>query len=90
MPLPEQARRVAQLPPYLFVEVTRKINEKRARGEDVISLAIGDPDLPSAPPHHQRARHITGGRCQSPLPGIRWLAGLQALGRRLVQVAVRC
>ena len=49
MPLPEQARRVAQLPPYLFVEVTRKINEKRARGEDVISLAIGDPDLPSAP-----------------------------------------
>ena len=49
MPLPPQARRVAQLPPYLFVEVTRKINEKRARGEDVISLAIGDPDLPSAP-----------------------------------------
>ncbi len=49
MPLPEQARRVAQLPPYLFVEVTRKINEKRAQGEDVISLAIGDPDLPSAP-----------------------------------------
>ncbi len=49
MPLPEQARRVAQLPPYLFVEVTRKINEKRALGEDVISLAIGDPDLPSAP-----------------------------------------
>ncbi len=49
MPLPPQARRVAQLPPYLFVEVTRKINEKRARGEDVISLAIGDPDIPSAP-----------------------------------------
>ena len=39
------AKRIAQLPPYLFVEVTRKINEKRARGEDVISLAIGDPDL---------------------------------------------
>jgi LL-diaminopimelate aminotransferase len=39
------AQRIAQLPPYLFVEVTRKINEKRARGEDVISLAIGDPDL---------------------------------------------
>ena len=49
MPLPPQANRVAQLPPYLFVEVTRKINEKRSRGEDVISLAIGDPDLPSAP-----------------------------------------
>ncbi|MBI4329136.1 MAG: aminotransferase class I/II-fold pyridoxal phosphate-dependent enzyme, partial [Chloroflexi bacterium] len=48
------AQRVAQLPPYLFVEVTRKINEKRARGEDVISLAIGDPDIPT-PPHVIRA-----------------------------------
>ncbi len=44
------AARVAQLPPYLFVEVTRKIAEKRARGEDVISLAIGDPDIPT--PEH--------------------------------------
>jgi LL-diaminopimelate aminotransferase len=44
------AERIAQLPPYLFVEVTRKIAEKRARGEDVISLAIGDPDIPT--PQH--------------------------------------
>ena len=44
------AQRIAQLPPYLFVEVTRKINEKRARGEDVFSLAIGDPDMPT--PEH--------------------------------------
>ncbi|MDA1097054.1 MAG: LL-diaminopimelate aminotransferase [Chloroflexi bacterium] len=48
------AQRVAQLPPYLFVEVTRKINEKRARGEDVISLAIGDPDIPT-PAHILRS-----------------------------------
>ncbi|MEW6033463.1 MAG: LL-diaminopimelate aminotransferase [Chloroflexota bacterium] len=44
------ARRVQQLPPYLFVEITRKIAEKRARGERVISFAIGDPDIPT-PPH---------------------------------------
>ncbi|MDP7619234.1 MAG: LL-diaminopimelate aminotransferase [Dehalococcoidia bacterium] len=44
------AARVEHLPPYLFVEVTRKIAEKRARGEDVISLAIGDPDIPT--PEH--------------------------------------
>ena len=48
------AARIAQLPPYLFVEVTRKIAEKRARGEDVISLAIGDPDIPT-PDHILRS-----------------------------------
>ncbi len=44
------ARRIQQLPPYLFVEINRKIAEKRARGEKVISFAIGDPDIPT-PPH---------------------------------------
>src|SRR3954466_9160003 len=41
------ARRIAELPPYLFAEVDRRIAEKRAAGFDVISLGIGDPDLPS-------------------------------------------
>ncbi len=41
------SRRLASLPPYLFVEINRKIGEKRARGEEVISFAIGDPDLPT-------------------------------------------
>lgn len=44
------AKRVQDLPPYLFVGITRKIAEKRARGEDVISFAIGDPDIPT--PQH--------------------------------------
>ena len=44
------SRRVENLPPYLFVEITKKIAEKRAKGEDVISFAIGDPDIPT-PPH---------------------------------------
>ena len=44
------ARRIENLPPYLFVEVVKKINAKKARGEEVISFAIGDPDLPT-PPH---------------------------------------
>jgi LL-diaminopimelate aminotransferase len=42
------ARRVADLPPYLFAELERKIAEKRRAGVDVISLGIGDPDLPTA------------------------------------------
>jgi len=44
------ARRIENLPPYLFVEITKKIAEKKAKGEDVISFAIGDPDIPT-PPH---------------------------------------
>lgn len=44
------AKRIESLPPYLFVEITKKIAEKRAKGEDIISFAIGDPDIPT-PPH---------------------------------------
>ena len=44
------ARRVEQLPPYLFARISQLIAEQQAQGVDVISLAIGDPDLPT-PPH---------------------------------------
>jgi LL-diaminopimelate aminotransferase len=54
------SRRVTNLPPYLFVEISKKIAEKKAKGEDVVSFAIGDPDIPT-PPHvidrlHQAAQ----------------------------------
>jgi LL-diaminopimelate aminotransferase len=41
------SRRVERLPPYLFAELERKIQAKRAAGVDVISLGIGDPDMPT-------------------------------------------
>ena len=41
------ARRVEALPPYLFAELDRKLAAKRAEGVDVISLGVGDPDLPT-------------------------------------------
>jgi LL-diaminopimelate aminotransferase len=41
------AGRLDLVPPYLFAELERKIEEKRAAGIDVISLGIGDPDLPT-------------------------------------------
>jgi LL-diaminopimelate aminotransferase len=44
------ARRLDQVPPYLFAELERKIAEKQAAGIDVISLGIGDPDLPTPEP----------------------------------------
>ena len=44
------SRRMNRLSPYLFVEINKKIAEKRAKGEEIISFAIGDPDIPT-PPH---------------------------------------
>jgi LL-diaminopimelate aminotransferase len=44
------ARRLDAVPPYLFAELERKIDEKRRAGVDVISLGIGDPDLPTPQP----------------------------------------
>ncbi|MFC1918811.1 LL-diaminopimelate aminotransferase [Chloroflexota bacterium] len=41
------AKRIENLSPYLFVEITKKIAEKKAKGEDIISFAIGDPDIPT-------------------------------------------
>ncbi len=41
------SRRMDGLAPYLFAEMERKIIEKRKSGVDVISLGIGDPDLPT-------------------------------------------
>jgi LL-diaminopimelate aminotransferase len=37
------------IPPYLFAEIDRKVKAKKAAGVDVISLGIGDPDLPTPP-----------------------------------------
>jgi LL-diaminopimelate aminotransferase len=39
--------RSERLPPYLFAELERKVREKKAAGVDVISLGIGDPDMPT-------------------------------------------
>jgi LL-diaminopimelate aminotransferase len=41
------AKRLDRIPPYLFAEIDRKVQEKKRAGVDVISLGIGDPDLPT-------------------------------------------
>jgi LL-diaminopimelate aminotransferase len=50
------ARRIEKLPPYLFAAISRKIAEKRAAGVDVVSFAIGDPDIPT-PKHIMDSLH---------------------------------
>ncbi|MGH2760888.1 MAG: LL-diaminopimelate aminotransferase [Actinomycetota bacterium] len=44
------ARRITDLPPYLFAELDRKVAAKRAEGADVVSFGVADPDFPT-PPH---------------------------------------
>jgi LL-diaminopimelate aminotransferase len=39
------AERVENLPPYLFVGISRAIAAKKAQGIEVISFGIGDPDM---------------------------------------------
>jgi LL-diaminopimelate aminotransferase len=43
------AKRLDAVPPYLFAELERKVTEAEKAGVDVISLGIGDPDLPTPP-----------------------------------------
>ena len=42
-----QSRCLNQTKPYLFVELNRKRAELQARGIDVVSLSVGDPDGPT-------------------------------------------
>lgn len=38
---------IVNLPPYHFADAKKKIAERKAAGVDVISLSMGDPDLPA-------------------------------------------
>ena len=42
------SERLTKLPPYLFADIRRKIAEARAKGIEVITLGIGDPDSPTS------------------------------------------
>ena len=41
------AKRIEDLPPYLFAEIDAKKQEMRAKGVDLIDLGVGDPDIPT-------------------------------------------
>ncbi len=44
------AKRILDLPPYLFAELDRAKADLEAQGKEVISLGIGDPDMPTPEP----------------------------------------
>lgn len=39
------SKRLSKIPPYLFAQIDKKIEQAKAKGIDIISLGIGDPDL---------------------------------------------
>ena len=41
------SERIGKVPPYIFVQISRKIAAKKAEGIEVISFGIGDPDIPT-------------------------------------------
>lgn len=43
----QAAKRIREIPPYLFAGIERKIEEYKEKGIDIISFGIGDPDLPT-------------------------------------------
>ena len=45
----EKAKRIRDLPPYVFAEIDRKKRQALARGVDLIDLGVGDPDIPTPP-----------------------------------------
>jgi LL-diaminopimelate aminotransferase len=46
----KKAKRINDLPPYLFAEIDRKKRAALARGVDLIDLGVGDPDIPTPAP----------------------------------------
>lgn len=42
-----KAKRIKELPPYLFAEIDRRKRAALSRGVDLIDLGIGDPDIPT-------------------------------------------
>jgi len=52
----EKAKRIEQIPPYLFAEIDKKKEEMRKKGMDLIDLGIGDPDLSTPEPIIERIK----------------------------------
>ncbi len=49
MALTDPSTRLEAIPPYMFAELSRRVEAREAEGVDVISLGIGDPDMPTYP-----------------------------------------
>jgi LL-diaminopimelate aminotransferase len=64
----EKARRIVDLPPYLFAAIDKKKAEMRKKGMDLIDLGIGDPDLPTPQPIIERLKKAAENRAHHRYP----------------------
>ena len=80
-----KAKRIQELPPYLFAEIDKKKNVLKARGADIISLGIGDPDLPTAPHIVERLREAAGNPTNHRYPDYEGLPAFRAAAARWYQ-----
>lgn len=55
--MPSHSKKLEKIPPYLFVEIARIKSEMRAKGETIIDLGIGDPDIPTPDDIVKSAQH---------------------------------
>ena len=55
-----KAKRIKELPPYLFAEIDRRKRAALARGVDLIDLGIGDPDIPTPAPVVEKLMESAG------------------------------
>jgi alanine-synthesizing transaminase len=46
----QEFRRMSRLPPYVFATVNKLKMEARHRGEDIVDLGMGNPDIPTPKP----------------------------------------
>jgi LL-diaminopimelate aminotransferase len=44
-----KAKRISNVPPYLFARIDKKKDELKAKGIQIIDLGVGDPDRPTFP-----------------------------------------
>ena len=72
------AKRIDELPPYLFAEIDRKVAEARSRGVDIISFGVGDPDLPTAPHVVEALREAVGDSATHRYPSYTGMPELRA------------
>lgn len=56
MSKPMEFRRIDSLPPYVFATINQLKLEARRRGEDIIDLGFGNPDIPSPPQAVEKLR----------------------------------
>ncbi|OGP90160.1 MAG: LL-diaminopimelate aminotransferase [Deltaproteobacteria bacterium RBG_16_48_10] len=64
----EKAKRIVELPPYLFAAIDKKKVEMRKKGMDLIDLGIGDPDLPTPKPIIERLKKAVENRAHHRYP----------------------